>query len=72
MMNAEDAATSSSSATPSPIMPMRSLDEFLEFAYTSRPRFNTFKLRFYVVFFALGLANSGDSAEMGSTNYSAF
>ncbi|EJK48705.1 hypothetical protein THAOC_32475 [Thalassiosira oceanica] len=63
--------SSSSSATPQPIMTptTRSLDEFLESVYASRPRFGISKLYYAIIFFALGLANSGDSAEMGCTNY---
>jgi len=53
--------------TTQPLSPgsPRSIDDVLEHAYsspTSRSRW-----RFYVMFFALGLANSGDSAEMGCT-----
>lgn len=71
----DDAGASSSSISATP-PPMRSLDEFLESAYASRPRSGSVLVevcklsRFYIVFFALGLANSGDSAEMGCTNYS--
>ncbi|KAL7538993.1 hypothetical protein ACHAWF_006262 [Thalassiosira exigua] len=63
---------------PSP----RSIDDFLESAYSGRgattgrrPRWGD-ALRdvlrhwqFYVIFLALGIANSGDSAEMGCTSY---
>jgi MFS family permease len=41
----------------------RSIDDVLEHAYSSTTIKNLW--RFYIIFFALGLANSGDSAEMG-------
>lgn len=43
----------------------RSIDDVLEHAYSSPTSRN--RWRFYVMFLALGLANSGDSAEMSCT-----
>lgn len=55
----------------------RSIDDYLETAYKSSSiSFNNSRIRqiaerwrYYIIFLALGIANSGDSAEMGCTNF---
>ena len=54
----------------------RSLDDYLETAYKTstsagvgRVRHITERWRYYIIFLALGIANSGDSAEMGCMNF---
>jgi len=57
----------------------RSIDDYLDTAYQYQHSCNTSSLntqndilkhwRYYIIFLALGIANSGDSAEMGATNY---
>lgn len=56
--------------------PPRSIDDYLDSAYNCPSRANNGILydiiqhwRYYIIFLALGIANSGDSAEMGCTNY---
>ncbi|KAL9184230.1 hypothetical protein ACHAXT_002316 [Thalassiosira profunda] len=55
--------------------PSRSIDDYLESAYGhARHRRGVLHelalhWRYYIIFLALGIANSGDSAEMGVTNY---
>ena len=60
--------------------PPRSIDDYLESAYLNNNR-QSYRggggvchdilqhWRYYIIFLALGIANSGDSAEMGCTNY---
>ena len=50
-------------ATQPPTGSPRSIDDVLEYAYSSTSVRGSW--RFYIIFFALGLANSSDSAEMG-------
>ncbi|KAL7507797.1 hypothetical protein ACHAXN_004917 [Cyclotella atomus] len=53
----------------------RSIDDYLEAVYKNssssvgRFRHVTNRWRYYVIFLALGIANSGDSAEMGCMNF---
>lgn len=51
----------------------RSIDNYLEKAYSissgSRLQHIIDRWRYYVIFLALGIANSGDSAEMGCMNF---
>lgn len=51
---------------PSTTSSPRSIDDVLEHAYSSSTVRSRWK--FYIIFFALGLANSGDAAEMGCMN----
>ena len=60
-------------------MQPRSIDDYLDSAYqhscNASSHTNTITndilqyWRYYIIFLALGIANSGDSAEMGATNY---
>jgi hypothetical protein len=48
------------------ILPPRSIDDYLDYAYR---RGDCVGLSYRVIFLALGMANSGDSAEISCTNY---
>mmetsp|Transcript_5638 Transcript_5638/g.11915 ORF Transcript_5638/g.11915 Transcript_5638/m.11915 type:complete len:548 (-) Transcript_5638:1333-2976(-) len=61
-MMSESQPLNATQRLPPPDSP-RSIDDVLEHAYSSTTIKNLW--RFYIIFFALGLANSGDSAEMG-------
>ncbi|KAL7480691.1 hypothetical protein ACHAW6_013221 [Cyclotella cf. meneghiniana] len=57
-------------------LPPRSIDDYLESAYhhphhhgQEFPGVVMQRWRYYIIFLALGIANSGDSAEMGCTNF---